>query len=102
MFLPDGVYSLASASAPGSVWPGSDRKCLANSSSSSMKETTINKLIILSLLGGRQCTKKEQKRTTYLASFEALDTKVSMVVASTVLWGTLFQFRIVRGRNNCS
>ena len=47
-------------------------------SSSSVKATAINKLIILSLLGGRHCKKP------YLASLEALCTKVSMVVASTV------------------
>ena len=35
--------------------------------------------------------RKEKKKTTYVAGLEALDTKVSMVVASTVLWGRLFQ-----------
>ena len=35
--------------------------------------------------------KKNPKNKTRVAGLEALDTKVSMVVASTVLWGRLFQ-----------
>ena len=42
-----------------------------------------------------------EKNPTYVAGLEALDTKVSMVVASTVLWGRLFQSWTVRGRNDC-
>ena len=83
---------------------------LTSSSSSFVEATATNKLIILSLLGGWHChpppppkphPHPPPKNPTYLASLEALDTKVLMVVASTVLWGRLFQSRIVRGRNNC-
>ena len=66
--------------------------------SSSVTATAINKLIILSLLKGRLALKKNNN---YVAGLEALDTKVSMVVASTVVWGRLFQSWIVRGRNDC-
>ena len=45
--------------------------------------------------------KKKTTTKTYVAGLEALDTKVSMVVASTVVWGRLFQSWIVRGRNDC-
>ena len=33
---------------------------------------------------------KKKKKEIYVAGLEALDTKVSMVVASTVVWGRLF------------
>ena len=39
--------------------------------------------------------KKTKKKSTYVAGLEALDTKVLMVVASTVVWGRLFQSWIV-------
>ena len=83
---------------------------LNNSSSSSVKATAINKLIILSLLKGRLALcvcvwggggGGRGKKKTYVAGLEALDTKVLMVVASTVLWGRLFQSWIVRGKNDC-
>ena len=45
--------------------------------------------------------KKKKKKKPYVAGLEALDTKLSMVVASTVVWGGLFQSWIVRGRNDC-
>ena len=65
----------------------------SSSSSSSVTATAVNKLIILSLLKGRlHCERKKnkkQKKNTYVASLEALDTKVPMVVASTVVWGRL-------------
>ena len=69
----------------------------ASSSSPSVSATAINKLIILSLLKGRLALRKrkKKKKNTYVAGLEALDTKVSMVVASTVVWGRLFQSWIV-------
>ena len=76
----------------------------SSSSSSSVTATAINKLIILSLLKGRLALQKKQQqknKKTYVAGLEAFDTKVSMVVASTVVWGRLFQSWIVRGRNDC-
>ena len=69
-----------------------------SSSSSSVRATAINKLIIL-LVFEREVGTVE--KTPYVAGLEALDTKVSMIVASTVFWGTVFQSWIVCGKNNC-
>ena len=80
-----------------------------SSSSSSVTATTINKLITVTFerevgIAKRKKTQKQsnkQNKNTYVAGLEAPDTKVSMVVASTVVWGRLFQSWIIRGRNDC-
>ena len=57
-------------------------------------------LIILSPYGG-SAAKERKKRKLVLdyCSLEALDTNVSMVLASVTSWGRLFQSLIVLGRN---
>ena len=63
-------------------------------------------LIILSLYGGlaakkqqQQQQQQKQKHVLDYCSLEALDTNVSVVLASVTSWGKSFQSLVVLGRN---
>ena len=67
---------------------------------SSCEATTIIMLIILSLYEGSAAKKKKRRRFVLdYCSLEALDTNVSMVLASMTSWGRSFQSLMVLVRN---
>ena len=66
--------------------------------SSSCEATVIIVLIILSLYG-RSAAKNNNKMVLDYCSLEALDTNVSMVLASMTSWDRSFQSLMVLGRN---
>ena len=56
-------------------------------------------IVFLSLYGGSAAQQQQQQNVLDYCSLEALDTNVSMVLASMTSWGRSFQSLMVLGRN---
>ena len=83
-----------------SWWWSAGNLCYCNPSSySSSCEATAIIVLNISSLYGRSAAKNNNKMVLDYCSLEALDTNVSMVLASMTSWGRSFQSLVVLGRN---